>query len=110
MKLAHRVSYELEHGVEPGDLCVCHSCDNPLCVRPDHLWLGTQADNLADRNNKGRQRALTGEDHLSAKLTWDDVENIRANEMNLTQHELAAAFGVSQSAIAKILRRVTWIQ
>ena len=52
---AHRVAYQISVGQIPEDMYICHSCDNPLCVNPDHLWLGTQAENLQDMRDKGRQ-------------------------------------------------------
>jgi hypothetical protein len=105
-KLAHRVSYELEHGVEPGDLCVCHSCDNPSCVNPDHLWLGTHAENMADCHSKGRVQR--GERHAFAKLTAEDAELIRGCEGLLPQRELAQVFGVHQTNIGRAMRAESW--
>lgn len=55
---AARVAWQIAHGENPGDLCVCHTCDNALCVNPGHLWLGTQLDNIRDRDSKGRQRSV----------------------------------------------------
>ena len=103
---AHRFSYEIHNGPIPEGMFVCHACDNPGCVNPGHLFLGTQADNMADKVNKGRQ--ASGPRNGNSKLTWDDIENIRANAMNLTLVELGELFGVSHENISFILRGETW--
>lgn len=105
---ASRVSYEMEIGPIPKGLSVCHTCDNPPCVNPAHLFLGTTADNLADRDLKGRGADRRGSSHHLNKLTEDDVENIRANRMNLSGRELARLFGVSPASISNIIKRKSW--
>lgn len=110
---AHRISYELNIGPIPSGrghhgICVCHTCDNRACVNPAHLFLGDHADNMADAAAKGRFGDRSGAKNPRAKLTPDDVENIRANAMNLTRQEIADMFGVSKSLVEKILSGKVW--
>ena len=99
---AHRVSWAMRNGRDPGDMFVCHSCDNPACVKPDHLWLGTPAENVADMVQKGRtyRHDYAGEKHPAARLTEDDVRRIRTRPKK--QRELAEEYGVALSTIANI--------
>jgi len=108
MKRAHRVAWELKKGRPiPDGQCVLHHCDNPLCVNPDHLFDGTHADNVRDRDGKNRQ--ARGVQHGQSKLTDDDVRQIRRDSADgMTQREIAKKFGVSQRAIFFVLRGVTW--
>lgn len=105
---AHRVSYEIHHGPIPEGKYVLHTCDNPACVNPDHLYAGTHLENMADKVNRGR--AFTGdhkgEKHPQAKLKEIDVPTIRTSpESNQT---LAKRYGISPSAIGLVKRRRTW--
>ena len=109
--LAHRFIYELKHGKLPGPhIKVCHTCDNHPCVRDDHFFVGTQADNIADMITKGRDRKLSGEHHPCAKITASDAENIRLIYAagGVTQTVLAARFGLTQGHINNILRHRVW--
>ena len=112
VRKAHRVSYALEHGLTPANLCVLHSCDNPPCVNPAHLWLGTQLENIADRTRKGRsnRRATTvGEAHYAAILTRADVLKIRHRKQKGEIYRVIAKdFPVSASAVGRICRREVW--
>jgi len=103
MKSAHRVSWMFEHGPIPAGLHVLHRCDNRRCVNPDHLWLGTHADNMRDKAEKGR---AAGESHPNAKLTEADVHAIRADKRS--QRAIAAEYGVSISQIGFIKNRKRW--
>jgi len=110
--LAHRVSWVIHFGEIPaGDMywtmCVCHHCDNKLCVNPSHLFLGSHKDNMADMVAKGF--APRGENHGSAKLTEKQVLFIRSHYPKLTQIHMARMFGLSQSGIGRVVRRKTWI-
>lgn len=112
---AHRLSYTIHYGIDPGDLQVCHSCDNPPCTNPRHLFLGTQADNLADAREKGRWvspsvpgvRRNIGANNPHAKFSDDQVALIRdARRTGLKFREIAELFGVSQSYAVRIANGV----
>lgn len=107
--LAHRYSFALINGPIPDGMLVCHHCDNPRCVRPDHLFLGTTLDNVKDKIEKGR--GYGGEAHYRAKLTQDDIRAIRAAKPdNPYRHHRAVArmFNVSHCTIARIWRGQGW--
>lgn len=99
---AHRVSYELEYGEIPVGLCVLHKCDNPPCVRPDHLFLGTRKDNAEDRHRKGRTR--------TDAMSWELVDEARFRYKNedVTGLQLAKEYGVSGSFMHQILDGKSW--
>jgi len=101
---AHRLAYALFHGKWPGRLYVCHSCDNVSCVNPEHLFLGTQKDNLQDMAAKGR--STRGERHPQAKLTADDVRAIRSSEYS--EQTLADKYSVTRSNIKLIIQKKRW--
>ena len=102
--LAHRLSWELHRGPIPPGMLVCHTCDMGGCVNPDHLFIGTHADNHADRNRKGRQ--ARGERGGQAKLTATDVIAIRADPRRVAV--IARAYGMGWSQIARIKKREWW--
>lgn len=104
---AHRFSYAVHIGPIPDGMYVCHTCDNPACVNPAHLWLGTNDDNMADMARKGRAQTRTGEESHWAKLTEDDVRAIRADRTS-SQREIAARYGVHRSLISMIRSRKRW--
>jgi hypothetical protein len=107
---AHRVAYELTHGPIASHQLVCHSCDNPCCCNPSHLWLGSHADNHADRNRKERQ--AKGERSGMRLHPWklspqqaDEIRRLRGQEY---QRETAHRYGVSQSMVWKIQTGLSW--
>jgi hypothetical protein len=108
---AHRVMWQLENGEIPHGLCVLHSCDNRLCVNPNHLFLGTHLDNARDRDQKGRANwksppRFEGEKHPCAKLTDDQAKQIRVAVGK--QRDMAKQFGVCQRTICKIKTNKGW--
>lgn len=121
---AHRFAYAMAHGVAiPDELVVRHRCDNPGCVRPEHLLLGTTADNVKDRTDRGRsacgdrngsrlrpERLRRGEDSSCAKLTAEQVREIRSRYVprKLGYQRLASEYGVSMATVHEIIERKTW--
>jgi len=105
-RYAHRVSYELNVGPIPDGLRVLHKCDTPGCVNPAHLFPGTDADNVRDMMEKGRKAQTPGEDNGNAKLTENDVRDIRTKRMN--QREFAEFYGVSRANISHIQLNKSW--
>ena len=105
---AHRVSWEFHRGAIPEGLCVLHTCDNPACMNPDHLFLGTNQENTHDRYLKGRSAA--GENNGNAKLSRQEVRDIRklSSTGRCTRKELASRFNVTSKMIGYIVRRQNW--
>ena len=98
---AHRVAWELAYGPIPGNMHVLHTCDNPACCNPSHLFLGTHADNMQDRNIKNRGG--------TAKLTPCDVVSIRKRRAEgETRKALSQEFGVARETIKSVCERETW--
>lgn len=103
---AHRVSWEIFRGKIKNNLCVLHKCDNPSCVNPDHLFLGTQKDNAIDRSKKNRGGNLKGIANGRSKLNHNQVIAIRKRvESNSS---VAKEFGISPSQVSKIRKRKEW--
>lgn len=114
---AHRVSWKIHHGPIPDGLFVLHKCDNPPCVNPSHLFVGTPRENMLDKVRKGRQNRegcvnknpRRGSSNPSAKLLEGDVSRIRAMiKDRVPQREIAESFGVSRDTIYKISKGVLW--
>lgn len=108
-KTTHRLMWERTNGPIPKGLCVCHKCDVRACVNPDHLFLGTVADNNADKDGKGRANHPLGEKCANAKLNPDLVREIRARVAAGEEHRpLGKEYGVAHSQIGRIARREIW--
>lgn len=105
---SHRIMWEHINGPILDDTCVLHKCDNRRCVNPDHLFLGTRADNARDKVCKGRHPK--GNDSVKSKLCADDIDLIRDlySSKSLNQSDLAETFGISTSQISRIVRLENW--
>lgn len=102
---AHRYSYALHYGIElRDDSLVLHSCDNPKCVNPHHLFMGTQADNMRDMIQKGRQKIYRGNASNLARYTESDFHKVlELHAKGLPQSEIVKATGISQAHVSRIL-------
>lgn len=111
---AHRVMYELTCGEIPKGMNVLHKCDNPRCVNPEHLFLGTQQDNVNDmmKKKRGGYKTFYGENHGNAKLTWEQVDKMR-ELWQLKQHsqfQLADMYGITQQVVSKVVNYKAWVK
>jgi hypothetical protein len=103
---AHRLSWKATKGPIPDGMIVCHKCDVRACINPAHLFLGTDADNAADRDAKGRRLGPAGETNGFAKLTEADVRAIRSDSRS--QSAIADAYGIRQGHVSRIKLRTVW--
>jgi len=104
--LAHRVAYEKFYGPINDGYYILHSCDNKRCVNVLHLRQGKQTENMRDMYERGRDNHPAGEDHGRAKLTWDDVRQIRAEGLNC--YQTAEKWGIGKSQAHNILTGAQW--
>lgn len=111
--LAHRMSWRVFKGEFDKSLCVCHICDNPCCVNPDHLFLGTQLDNMRDAKKKNRLRHdacyRVGEERTHSKLKNKDVLRIRELlKEGVKQKDISEKFKICQQTVSEINTRLIW--
>jgi hypothetical protein len=109
---AHRIAWELTRGSIPKGKLVLHTCDNPPCVNPDHLYLGTDLDNARDRDRRGRRIAPKGESNGRSKLTTEQIIEIRRRyaQGGTSTRKLARQFAISQNQIWRIIKRLRWFE
>lgn len=107
---AHRLSYILSKGDIPNGMEVCHKCDNPCCINPDHLFAGTGQDNVDDREAKHRNKVKIGEDQPRAKLSKEKVKEARDKKIfyNVPYEKLAKEYGVSKKTMQNAIKGKTW--
>lgn len=107
---AHRLSYLIFHGEIPEGMEVCHRCDNPSCINPDHLFVGTRKDNIDDRERKSRNIVKVGEEQPCAKLSKKAVKDARWEHAyhGTSFQKLADRYGVSKKTMQNAINGVTW--
>lgn len=107
---AHRIAYMETYGRIPSGKFVCHICDNPSCIFPEHLFLGTNQDNMNDKVSKNRQSRLFGETNGRTILTKNDVINLRNDYMSgkFSYRQLVSKYNISQTQVARIIKKESW--
>lgn len=103
--LVHRVAWEVTNGPIPEGLVVRHLCNNPICCNPNHLAVGTQKENIADRDRAGRANPVRGEKHPHSRYSDETIQAVR--EAAGKQQDIAKRFGMSRSYVSAI-RLGTW--
>lgn len=106
MYKAHRLFYEMQFGPIMNGMHVCHRCDTPLCVNPDHLWLGTHAENMRDKAAKGRVKNQTGLSNPNSKLTIDQVKIIMTSDKS--SRALSKELGIDDGYIRRVRTGARW--
>jgi len=108
---AHRIAWEIYTGKKiERKKVICHKCDNPSCVNPKHLFIGTQKDNIEDKHNKGRAARQDGENNPASKVSWDDVRDIRRMYESgiYTVLEISHLYPISRYQVSNIVRNKSW--
>lgn len=107
---AHRLMYMETYGEIPEGMYICHTCDNPSCVNPSHLFLGTNQDNIDDKVLKDRQSRLFGKNNGRSKLSEMDVINMRKDYKsgNYSYRDLVKKYNIGQTQVARIIKKESW--
>lgn len=106
---AHRFAFELERGPIPAGLVACHACDNPGCCNPSHLFVGTAADNNRDKEQKGRAKYASGEEHHHSSMTAQMVHEIRAGFLlGVSYEDLARLYGTNRQNVSQLVLCKRW--
>ena len=105
-RIAHSASWIFHRGEIPEGVCVLNRCDTPLCVNPDHLFLGSRADNNQDRDSKGRHISLCGEEHGNSKISHAEARQIRTDSR--ATKCIAKEYKIHVTTVRRIRRGTTW--